>query len=116
MDNVERSRVSFSVHDCADATGVATASDHAHISRLKLDGVDDLASVDVQLNRVVNLDHGIRITKSPAVAGVQVGDTLRACLDGTDTAKLVFCLLVGDTVYGEPNGDQGSRHLVNIRA
>lgn len=42
------------LHD-AHAAGVATPSDHAHVSDLELDRVDRLTGLEVHLDRVVHL-------------------------------------------------------------
>lgn len=43
------------LHD-ADAAGVASAGDHAHVADLELDRIDRLSALQVDLDRVVNLD------------------------------------------------------------
>jgi len=55
VHNIERTRMSFSVHDGSHTTSVATSSDHAQVSSLEFDGIHDFASVDVQLVRQNNL-------------------------------------------------------------
>ena len=47
-------------------------------------------------NRIIGLYNGIGVTNCSAIRGVQIGDVLGSSLDFTDTAQLVFCLLVGD--------------------
>jgi hypothetical protein len=94
--------MSFPVHNSTDTSSVASSGDHADISGLKLDSVDDLSGGDVQSNSVVDLDHGIGIPESSAIIGVQVWDVLGPSLDGADAAKLVLCLLIGDSVNCEP--------------
>lgn len=42
------------LHD-AHAAGVTAPRDHAHVADLELDGVDRLASLEVDLDRVVHL-------------------------------------------------------------
>merc|ERR1712129_588716 len=58
------------------------------------------SSVDVQPNRIIGLNNGIGVTNCSAIRGVQIGDILGSGLDFTDTAQLVFCLLIGDHVNG----------------
>jgi hypothetical protein len=55
VDNVEGSWVSLSVDDGSNATGVAASGDHAHVAGLELDEVHDLASADIQSDRIVDL-------------------------------------------------------------
>ena len=47
-------------------------------------------------NRIIGLYNRIGVTNCSAIRCVQIGDILGASLDFTDTAQLVFCLLVGD--------------------
>ena len=56
MNNIEGSRMSFTVDDCPDSTCVATSGDHAQVAGLELDRVHDLVGVDVQSNDVVYLN------------------------------------------------------------
>ena len=56
MNNIEGSRMSFTVDDCSDSTGVTTSGDHAQVAGLELDRVHDLVGVDVQSDNVVNLN------------------------------------------------------------
>ena len=46
----------LAVHDGPDAPGVAASGDHAEVSGLELDKVHDLVRVDVQADRVVDLE------------------------------------------------------------
>ena len=57
VDDVEGSGVTLPVDDGSDATGVAASGDHAQVSGLKLDEVHDLASRDVQTDRIVDLEN-----------------------------------------------------------
>merc|ERR1719382_325716 len=51
-------------------------------------------------NRIIGLYNRIGVTNCSAIRGVQIGDVLGSSLDFTDTAQLVFCVLVGDPVDG----------------
>lgn len=55
VHNVEGSRMAFPVADNAHTAHVAPAGDHAHIARVELHVVRDLARADVDHRRVVNL-------------------------------------------------------------
>lgn len=48
------------LHD-AHAAGVASASDHAHVADLELDGLDGLAALQVNLDGVVNLNQPTKV-------------------------------------------------------
>jgi len=100
VNNIERSRMSFPMHNGTDTTGITTSGDHAQISGLEFDGIHDFAGVDVQPDGVVHFDDGVGVTDGAAVRGVQVGHVLWASFDLADTAQLVFGFLIGDPVNG----------------
>ena len=83
----------FPVHNGAHSAGVTASGDHAKVAGLELDRVHDLVGVDIQPDRVVGLDNGVRVPDGPSVTGVQVGHIFRSCLDIPDTAQLVLGLL-----------------------
>ena len=89
------------MHDGSHTASVSAAGDHAEVAGLELDEVHDLVGVDVQADRVVDLDHRVRIADGAAVRGVEVRHVLGSRLDGLDAAQLVLGLLVGDPVHGE---------------
>ena len=103
VDNVEGAGVPLSGHDGSNSAGVTSSGDHAKVARVKLDGVLDLASGDVHLDAVIDLDDGVGVPDGPSISGVQVGDSVGASLDGSDLAQLVLGLLGGDPVNGEPS-------------
>ena len=93
VNNVERTRMPFSVHNGSNTTGVTTTSNHAQVSSFELDGVHDFVGVDVQPNGIVHFDDGVGITDGTTVRGVQVRDILGSGLDLSDTAQLIFSFL-----------------------
>jgi len=111
VNDVERTRMSFPVHDGSHTTSVTSASDHAHVARLELDGVDYFAGCDIQTNGVVNLNHGVRVSESPTVARVQIRDIFGSSLDSTDAAELILGLLVGYSMYSEPKENNFRKFL-----
>jgi len=100
--------VSLSGHDGSNSASVTSSGDHAKVAGVKLDGVLDLASGDVNLDTVVDLDDGVRVSDGSAIGGVQVGDSVGASLDLPDLAQLILGLLGGDPVNGE-----SSLHVVD---
>ena len=96
MDNVKRSRMSFSVHNGSHSTGVTASSDHAQVSSLKLDAVHDFVGAQVQPDGVVGLDDGVRIANGATVRSVQIGHIFGASSDLANAAQLILGLLVGD--------------------
>jgi hypothetical protein len=55
VNNIEGTRVTFSVDDCTHTSSVATSGDHAQIAGLEFDAVHDFSGVNVQTDGVVNL-------------------------------------------------------------
>jgi hypothetical protein len=72
-----------------------------HVALLELDVVDDLVLDEVELDSVVDLDRGVRVTDGAAVVGDDEGDTLGAELDLLDLEELVGRLLLRDAVDRE---------------
>lgn len=61
MDDVETSVVALTVGDDTDTTHVATTGDHGDGASVELDEVLNLASGEVDLDGVVDLDEGVRV-------------------------------------------------------
>jgi hypothetical protein len=61
VDDVEASVVALTVGDDTNTTHVATTSDHDDDTGVELDEVGDLASGEVDLDGVVDLDGGVRV-------------------------------------------------------
>ena len=105
VDNVESTRVPILVNDHTGSTHVTTTSDHANVSNLELDGVDNLVLGEVELDGVVDLDGRVRVSDGSAVVGDDVWDTLGTELVTTDLAELEGSLLGGNSVDGESTLD-----------
>lgn len=67
-----------------------TAGDHAQVTSLELDEVDDLARRDVVSNGVVVLDLRIRVADGAAVVCHKEWDSLWASAHLLHTAQLVL--------------------------
>jgi hypothetical protein len=101
VDDVETSDVTLTVGDDTDTTGVTTSSDHGNVTDLELDELVELASLQVELDSVVDLDQGIGVTEGTSIVGDDEGDTLGTELNLLDLAQLVLGLLGSDAVDGE---------------
>lgn len=64
VDNVEASIVTLTVGDDTNTTHVSTTSDHDDNTGVELDEVGDLASGEVNLDSVVDLDGWVRVADS----------------------------------------------------
>jgi hypothetical protein len=62
VDDVEASVVALTVGDDTDTAHVTTTSDHGDGASVELDEVGDLAGGKVDLDGVVDLDQGVRVT------------------------------------------------------
>lgn len=62
VDNVEASVVALTVGDDTNTAHVTTTSDHGDGASVELDEVGDLAGGKVDLDGVVDLDQGVRVT------------------------------------------------------
>ena len=62
MDNVETSIVSLTVSNDTNTTHVTTTGGHGNDTSIELDKVIDLASLEVDLDSVVDLDGWVWVT------------------------------------------------------
>lgn len=101
VDNVETTLVALKVGDDTNTTQIAAAGNHNNVAGAVLDVSDNLASGEVNLNGVVDLDQRIRVTDGAAIVCDNVGNTLLAKLDLLDLGELVLSLLLRDLVDGK---------------
>jgi len=115
VDNVERTGVSLLVSDDTNTTNVVSASDEDNVADFKLDVTDRLVGLQVDLDRVVDLDVGVNIANSATIVsgGVRDGSSLSAgrrvganrvlvsLADRLDAAELELGLVFLDFVQSE---------------
>lgn len=96
MDDVETTVVALTVSDDTSTTHVATTRDHGNSASVELDGVGDLARGQVNLDGVVDLDAGVRVTnaaKTQELASVESRGTyqpsVRSSILSQDGKKVV---------------------------
>ena len=82
--------MTFSVREHANSTQVTSSDDHDKIARLKLDEIDNLARLDVELDGVVDLDERIGIANGATVVSHDIGDAFLSNFESLDTAKFVL--------------------------
>lgn len=97
-DNIERARVSLDVEEGTHTTSVATLGDHSKLSDLELDEVNNLASGNVNLDGVIDLDKRIRVSDGAAIMSDDVRDLLAGKLLTLHLAELELLLLITDAV------------------
>jgi len=101
VNDVETSIVTFTMSDNTDTAHVTTTGDHCNNTRIELDEIGDLASREINLDGVIDLNSWVRVTKGPSIVRDQEWDSTLSQLYSLDLAKFVFCLLSLDTVNGE---------------
>lgn len=89
------------VHDNTHTTHVTTACDHDDVTSVELDKVGDFSLINVELDSIVDLDVGVRVTNGTAVVGNDVGDTACTYSNLLHFEELVSGLLGGDTMDGK---------------
>ena len=93
VHDVEAAQMPFSMCDDTRPSHVASASDHDHVTRLKLDMPDDFVLHKVKFHCVVDFDGWVRVSDGAAVVSDDVGDALAAELVFADLAELEVGLL-----------------------
>ena len=88
MDDLERALMLLTVNDSTNTSDIVTTSDHADVTDLELDEVDDLTSLEVNLDGVVDSNGGVGVTESTTVMGGESGDTTVDEVETTNTAEL----------------------------
>ena len=101
VNNLEGTDVLLAALDDTNATGVATAGDHAQGADVKLDEVGDLVGSNVKHDRVTLLDERIRVTDGAAIVQTNARHALVPELLALHLAKLVLRLDGFDAVHDE---------------
>jgi hypothetical protein len=89
------------VLDHTNTPGVPSTSHHDNVANIKLDEVNNLVGLKVDLDGVVGLDERVRVADGATIIGVQVGDALLAELNRPNLAKLELGILIPDGVKTE---------------
>ena len=101
MDNIETTNVLLAVYNNTCTTHVTSTSDHDKVSSIKVNKVDDLVLLKVELDSVVDLDGRVGVTDGTAVVGDEERNALVADSNLADLAEFVGSLLRSNTVDGE---------------
>lgn len=105
MDNIESTRVTFTVDDRTHSPQIASAGDHDQVSRLELDEILDLASGNVQLNGVIDLDQWVRVADGTSIMGGDEWNTFGSNLDFLNLAQFVLSFFSSNSVDSESSLD-----------
>lgn len=90
MADVKRSRMPFTVDNRANTSQIPSSGDHAEVSRVETDRLEDFAAGDVQLDRVVDLDQGVRVPDGSAVVCYEEWHSLGSSLNSLNFAQFVL--------------------------
>ena len=71
----------------------STSSHHAQVTSVKVDGIINLASLQINLNCVIHLDEGIRLADGANIMGHQIRDSFCPHKDLSHFAQLILGLL-----------------------
>jgi len=102
VNDVEGSRMTVPARDYTHSTSVTTVGNNAQIADFELNEIGDLSGFDVDLNRVVLLDHGIGVTDGATVVGLEMWNSLVSDPELVDSAQLVFRFFRSNTVHNVP--------------
>lgn len=105
VDDVERSRMSFSVSDDTNSTQIVSSGNHAEVSSFEFDEVKDLTLSDVPPDGIIHLNEWIRIPDSSSIMSDQEGNTFRSSGYFFHSEQLVRSFLRRDFVENEPSFD-----------
>lgn len=101
VDDIETTIVALTVSDNTNTTHIATTSDHNNTTGIERNELGDLAGLEINLDGVVDLDGGVRVTDGAGIVGDEVRNTLGTELDTADLAEFIASLLLRDTMDGE---------------
>lgn len=82
--------MSLTMSNDSNTTHVTATNNHSKISCVKLDEVNDLASLDLQHNSVVDCNQRVRIADGATIMGDKVWDTLSTSGYASHLTKLVL--------------------------
>jgi len=91
----------FTVLNHTHTPSVSASSHHHNVTHVKLDELNNLVLLKVQLDGVIWLDERVRVTDGATIISVQVWNSLLTKLDRSNLAKLELCFLILDGVETE---------------
>ena len=75
MNHIKRTWMSLLVCNHINSSQISTSSHHAQVISVKFDEISNLASLQVNLNGIIHLDEGIRVTNGTSIMGYQMRDS-----------------------------------------
>jgi len=98
VHNVEPSKMTLSDFQHSDTTQVVTTGDHDGGTDIKLEHLLNLSIGQIELDGIVNLDDGVRVTDGATLVCHDVRDALSSELLALNLAELELGLLGSDSV------------------
>ena len=93
VNDFSGTRMLFTALNDTNATQIASASNHSQITIVKLDKVNNLVGVDVNLDGIIDLNQRIRVTNCATIVGDNEWNTLLTNLDLLDFAQFELGLI-----------------------
>jgi len=101
MHDIETTNMLLPMHNDACSAHVTSAGDHDNVTSVESDKVDDFSLLEIVLDGVVDLDHGVWVADGAAVVSDDVRNAFRADGDPADFKQLIRSLFGGDSMDGE---------------
>ncbi|BAS72083.1 Os01g0358551 [Oryza sativa Japonica Group] len=101
MDGLKTALVLLPVLNYSNTTSVPPSCDHNDIAHIKLDEVNNLVGLKINLDCVVSLNQRVRVADGASIIGVQIGNALLSKLDRPNFAKLELGILILDGLKAE---------------
>jgi len=95
VNNIERSRVSFSVDDDSNSTQVTTSRAHDKGSNFEFQNLGDFSGGEIEFNAIVGLDVRVGVSNSSTVVERGIRNALDSLVDFSDSAEFelgFFCI------------------------
>ena len=101
MNNIEGTKVTITVNNNTDTTNVVSLGNETKITNFELDMTNNLVSLEINLDGIVNLNSGIRETNSTSIVSYNEGDLLVGNLTLDNLAKLELSFVFINAVENE---------------
>lgn len=101
MDNVEGTRVSFSVNNNTDSTQVTTSSAHDEGTNFVLNDFSGLSGGKIKFNSVVGFDGGVRVSHSSTVMESGIRDSSDTSVNFSYSAEFELSFVSRNRVDSE---------------
>jgi hypothetical protein len=98
VEDIEATRVSFSVDDNTDSTQVTTSGAHDEGTDFVLENFSGLASSKIEFNSVVGLGRGVGVSQSSTVMEGSIGNASNSSVSLLDSAELELGFISRDGV------------------